>query len=104
WALTGGDTLFFTNPPRPSPSYVPNSLPGPAGRVSIRTMENDLKDSSVHNFYLRVQRELFRDFVVSANDQGSLGRPLPVLMKLNRDDGIRHHPRFTDARPNPLHP
>src|SRR5437773_598160 len=103
WDLTAGDTLFFTNPPRPSPSYVPNSLPGPAGRVSIRTMENDLKDSSVHNFYFGVQREFFRDFVVSANYQGSLGRHLPVLMNLNRYDGMRYNPTFADARPNPLY-
>src|SRR6266566_3227479 len=59
WDLTGGNALFYTNPPRPSPSYVPNSLPGPAGRISIRTMENSASATGgAHDFSRAVTEDL----------------------------------------------
>jgi hypothetical protein len=101
WDATIGDTIFYSNPPRPSPSYVPNSLPGPAGRVSVRTMENNLKDSSVQNFYLGVEHQFAQNLLVRVNYQGSLGRHLPVLMNWNRYDGEGYNRAFKAVRPNP---
>lgn len=102
WDATASDTVFYTDPASPSPSYVPNSIPGPAGRVSIRTMENNLKDSSTQNFYLGVERQLKENFLLRVNWQGSMGRHLPVLMNYNRYDGMEYNP--TDSTSNPGRP
>ena len=103
WDASVSDTIFYSNPPKPSPSYVPDTLPGPAGRVSIRTMENNLKDSSSQNFYFGVERQLVQNFLLRVNYQGSMGRHLPVLMNWNRYDGECYNTALSCARPNSLY-
>src|SRR5207249_4126140 len=103
WQSDSGDTIFYSNPPRPAPSYVPDSLPGPAGRVSVRTMENHLKDSSVQNYYLGMEHQIHHNMLLRVNYQSSLGRHLPVLMNWNRHDGQAYNSRLTNVRPNPLY-
>lgn len=101
--LTGGDTIFYTSPPKADPNYEPNSIPRPGYRVSVRTMEYELKDSSVQNYYLGVEHQFLHDYLLRVNYQGSIGRHLPVLMNWNRYDGMRYNPTFADARPNALY-
>ncbi len=103
WDASASDSIFYSNPPKPSPSYVPDSLPGAAGRVSIRTMENNLKDSSTQNFYLGAERQFGSNFLLRVNYQGSLGRHLPVLMNWNRYDGMGLNSKLTIVRPNSLY-
>ncbi len=100
---TSGDTIFYNDPAAVVPSYVPNSLPGPAGRVSVRTMENTLKDSSVQNYYGGIEHQFGRNVLLRVNYQGSLGRHLSVLMNWNRSDGICYTPRLSCVRPNSLY-
>jgi hypothetical protein len=102
-ALAGDDTLFYTIPPSVSPSYVPDSIPGARGRVSVRTMENNLKDSSSQNYYLGVEHQFAQNFLFRVNYQGSMGRHLPVLMNWNRYDGDAYNPDLARHRPNHLY-
>ena len=103
WNLTAGDSIYYASPPKPSPSYVPDSLPGAAGRVNVRTMENNLKDSSVQNYFLGIEHLFSHDYLLRVNYQGSMGRHLPVNMNLNRYDGMGYNPRLTLTRPNSLY-
>lgn len=104
FAADSGDRIFYTVPGSISQAaYVPNSLPGPAGRVSVRTMDVGMKDTSVQSFYLGVERQFLQNILVRANYQGSFGRHLPVLMNLNRYDGMRYNATFADRRPNSLY-
>jgi len=97
----GGDTIYYSNPPKPSPSYDPtNPIPHKNQHISIRTMENNLHDSSAQNYYLGVERQLKEDFLLRVNWQGSLGRHLPVLMNYNRYDGLCLNATLSCNRPN----
>ncbi|MGD0226720.1 MAG: TonB-dependent receptor [Terriglobia bacterium] len=100
---TSGDTIFYSVPAAPEPSYVPNSIPSPGHRVSLRTMENNLKDASYQNFYLGVEHQLFQNMLLRVNYQGSLGRHLPVLMYYNRYDGDAYNATLTPVFPNALY-
>jgi hypothetical protein len=101
---TGGDSIFYSNPPVVSPSYSPsNPIPRPGYRVSVRTMENNLKDASAQNYYLGVDRQLGSNFLFRINWQASLGRHLPVLMNWNRYDGLAENPTLSWVRPNHLY-
>ncbi|MBV9309055.1 MAG: TonB-dependent receptor, partial [Acidobacteriaceae bacterium] len=101
---SGSDTIFYSNPPRLAPgAYVPDSLPGPAGRVSVRTMDVAMKDASVQNMFFGIEQQIAHDFLLRVNYGGSLGRHLPVLQTLNRYDGQRYNPTFANVRPNALY-
>ncbi len=102
WDASSGDTIFYTNPPTPSPAYTPGPPPDFIPfRVSVRTMENNLKDSSVQNFYFGLERQFFSNVLFRVNYQGSFGRHLPVLMNWNRYDGMAYTPTLSyGTRPN----
>ena len=99
---TAGDSIFYSNPPKPSPSYDPvnNPIPHNGQHLSVRTMENNLHDSSAQNFYLGVERQLKENFLLRVNWQGSLGRHLPILMNYNRYDGLCLNATLGCNRPN----
>jgi hypothetical protein len=101
---TGGDSIFYSDPPEPSPSYDPsNPVPRPGYRVSVRTMENNLKDSSEQNIYLGTEHQLGQSFLLRVNYQATLGRHLSQLMNLNRYDGLAENPDLSWVRPNALY-
>jgi hypothetical protein len=65
-----------------------------------------MKDSSVQNFYLGIERQFHRDFLLRVNYQGSMGHHLSQLMNLNRYDGMEYNPTLSTSnpgRPNPLY-
>jgi hypothetical protein len=99
---TGGDTITYTDPPSVG-QYVPGTIPSPGHRVSARTMDVHMKDSSIQNFYLGIERQFFRDVLVRVNYQGSLGRHLAQLMNLNRYDGMCYNSHLSCTRPNALY-
>jgi hypothetical protein len=100
---TSGDTIYYSVPAQATPSYVPNSIPSPGHRVSLRTMENNLKDASYENFYLGVEHEFSQNMLLRVNYNGSLGRHLPVLMYYNRYDGDAYNSTLTPVFPNALY-
>jgi hypothetical protein len=101
---TGGDSIFYSNPPVTSPSYdTSNPIPRPGYRVSVRTMENNLKDSSAQNFFLGVEHQFAQNFLLRVNWQGTVGRHLSQLMNFNRYDGLALNPDLSWARPNALY-
>ncbi|MGA2194326.1 MAG: TonB-dependent receptor, partial [Bryobacteraceae bacterium] len=91
--------------------YTPGSIPGTPGtpnccdRVSVRTMDVHMRDSSVQSYYLGIERQLFKDFLLRVNYQGSMGHHLSQLMNLNRYDGSEYNATLStaNARPNPLY-
>jgi hypothetical protein len=119
-----GDAIFYSNPASIGPGYnpgiagcqIPNvAVPGVCAghRVSIRTMDVNMKDSSGQNFYLGIEREFLSNFLVRVNYQGSMGRHLPMLENYNRVDGDGYY-NFANnpatirgsqspTRPNPLY-
>ena len=100
---TGGDTIFYSRPPAVPPSFTPGAPPDylPLGaRVSVRTMEQNLKDSSDQSLYFGLERQVSSSLALTLNYQGSLGRHLPVLMNWNRYDGDRYNATLTLDRPN----
>jgi hypothetical protein len=101
---TGGDSIFYSDPPVTSPSYNPsNPIPRPGYRVSVRTMEQHLKDSSEQNIYFGTEHQLGQDFLLRVNYQATLGRHLSQLMNLNRYDGLAENPTLSWVRPNALY-
>jgi hypothetical protein len=101
---SGANSVYYSNPPAVGAAYVPNSVPSASVPLSLRTMQQDLKDSSAHNFFASLERQFGRDYLIRVNYQGSLGRHLPVLMNLNRVDGLRYNANLTSQlRPNPLY-
>jgi hypothetical protein len=111
------DAVFYSNPASIGTAYNPNGpngpIPYPGKRVSVRTMDQNMKDSSGQNFYFGVERQFFGSLLLRANYQGSLGRHLPMLQNLNRVDGIGYYnfnnnppttrSSLTPLRPNPLY-
>jgi len=100
---TAGDTLYYSDPPSTGGFYVPNSIPAPGERVSVRTMDVHMRDSSVQNYYLGVERQLAHDFLLRVNYQGSMGRHLSQLMNLNRYTGQDYVADLDGSRPNELY-
>jgi hypothetical protein len=100
---TGGDTVYYSNPPSTGGFYVPNSIPAPGERVSVRTMDVHMRDSSVQNYYLGVERQFYHDFLLRVNYEGSMGRHLSQLMNLNRYDGMDYVAGLDGSRPNELY-
>ena len=98
-----GDEVFYSNPASIGQAYVPNSIPGPAGRVSVRTMDVNMHDSSGQNYYLGVEHQFFGGMLLSAKYQGSMGRHLPMLENYNRTDGQAYNATLSNHRPNALY-
>ena len=98
-----GDEVFYSNPASIGVAYVPNSIPGPAGRVSVRTMDVNMHDSSGQNYYLGVEHQFFGGLLLSAKYQGSMGRHLPMLENYNRTDGQAYNSTLANHRPNALY-
>src|SRR5579872_3067782 len=99
---TAGDVIKYTFAPSIA-GYTPGVSQLP--RVSVRTMDVHMKDSSVQNYYFGVERQFWRDFLLRVNYQGSMGRHLSQLMNLNRFDGSEYNLNLSTAnsRPNPLY-
>src|SRR5437879_6013100 len=110
--------MFCSNPASIGAAYDPagpnGPIPYPGKRVSVRTMDVNMRDSSGQNFYLGVERQFFGGLLLSAKYQGSMGRHLPMLENYNRTDGEAYNvtydttttpPKFVSAfsnrRPNP---
>jgi len=99
-----GDHIFYSNPASIGTGYDPsNPIPRPGKRVSVRTMDVNMHDSSGQNFYLGVERQFFGGLLLSAKYQGSLGRHLPMLEFYNRVDGDGYNSSLTPVRPNRLY-
>src|SRR6266581_5443236 len=118
-----GDAIFYSNPTSIGPGYNP-SIPGcqiphaanancAGHRVSIRTMDVNMKDASGQNYFLGVERQFLGNFLFRVNYQGSMGRHLPMLENYNRVDGEGYY-NFANnpatirgsqspTRPNPLY-
>ena len=118
------DAIFYSNPASIGAAYNPagpnGPIPYPGKRVSVRTMDVNMRDSSGQNYYLGVEREFFGGLLLSAKYQGSLGRHLPMLEYYNRVDGDGYYKNMvqlasdptatpvpqlslTPVRPNPLY-
>jgi hypothetical protein len=107
---TAGDLISYTIPPTIA-GFTPGSIPGVPGtanccdRVSVRTMDVHMRDSSVESYYMGVERQFWNNFLLRVNYQGSFGRHLSQLMNLNRYDGSEYNATLSTAnsRPNPLY-
>jgi hypothetical protein len=102
-----GDAIFYSNPASIgggyNPANLPPGVPPPGLRVSVRTMDVNMHDSSGQNFYLGVERQFFGNFLLSAKYQGSMGRHLPMLENYNRTDGQAYNAGLSNVRPNSLY-
>ncbi|PYU01432.1 MAG: hypothetical protein DMG38_03990 [Acidobacteria bacterium] len=112
-----GDAISYANPASIGPGYDP-SIPGcqipnaknancAGHRVSVRTMDVNMKDASTQNYYFGVEHQFLNNFLLRVNYQGSMGRHLPMLENYNRVDGIGYgvasRTSLTPVRPNPLY-
>ena len=96
-----GDAIFYSNPASIGAGYNPaNPIPRPGKRVSVRTMDINMHDSSGQNYYLGVERQFFGGLLLSAKYQGSMGRHLPMLENYNRTDGEAYNAGLANIRPN----
>ena len=122
---TLGDAIFYSNPASIGPAYlgatnpacqIPNApvVDPTTGnticighRVSIRTMDQNMKDSSSQNYYLSVEHQFLGSFLARVGYQGAMGRHLPMLENYNRYDGdaygVASPHSLTAVRPNPLY-
>ena len=98
-----GNTIYYTNPASAVPSFVPQPDGQPTFRVSVRTMEPNLKDTSGDNWYLGIEHQFYQNFLLRVNYQGSVGRHEPVLMNFNRYDGLNYTPTLSAPQPNPIY-
>ncbi len=107
---TAGDVISYTIPPTIA-GFTPGSIPGVPGtancctRVSVRTMDVHMRDSSVQSYYMGIERQLANNFLLRVNYQASMGHHLSQLMNLNRFDGSEYNATLStaNARPNPLY-
>ena len=103
---TAGDVIAYSNPPTVA-GFIPGSIGGTPGvdgcciRVSVRTMDVHMRDSSVQNYYLGVEHQFLSNFLLRLNYSGSMGRHLSQLMNLNRYDGMYYNANLSGSRPNP---
>ena len=114
---TSGDAIFFSNPASIGTGYtqaiaanpgciIPNNaVPGVCGhhRVSVRLMDQNMKDASSNNYYLSVERQFAGSFLARLGYQGSMGRHLPMLENYNRYDGAGYNSSLAVVRPNTLY-
>jgi hypothetical protein len=97
---TGSDSIKYTIPPSIG-SYTLGSIPGVGHRVSVRTMDVHMKDSSVQSHYVGVERQFHHNYLFRVSYQGSMGRHLSQLMNLNRYDGSEYNPTLSTAKNRP---
>jgi hypothetical protein len=98
------DSIFYSNPSSIGGAYDPtNPIPHPGKRVSVRTMDQHMRDTSSQNYYLGVERQFLGNFLLRVNYQGLLGRHLPMLQNINRTDGEAYNASFSNVRPNSLY-
>jgi hypothetical protein len=69
-------------------------------RVSLTTVDPNLKSPYVHNWFVGVQRELWRGIVADANYIGSAGRNLHNAYNINRYVGDLLDGRFDGFNPS----
>jgi hypothetical protein len=108
---TGTDAINYSNPASIGAGYDPNGpngpIPYPGKRVSLRSMDQNMKDSSSQNYYLGVERQFFGGLLLRASYQGAMGRHLPMLENLNRYNGdaygVSSAHSLTPVLPNPLY-
>jgi len=104
---SSSDAINYSNPDSIGTAYNPNGLNGPipypGKRVSVRTMDINMHDSSGQNYFLGVERQFMGDFLFRVNYQGSMGRHLPMLENYNRTDGQAYNASFSNIRPNALY-
>jgi hypothetical protein len=113
---TAADAINYSNPGSIGAGYNPNGpcgpipYPGPnapcsadpAGkRVSIRAMDQNMKDSSSQNFYLGLERQFLGGLLLRASYQGSLGRHLAMLENYNRVDGQAYYKNMVQLAQDP---
>jgi len=111
-----GDAIYYTVPASIGTAYDPNGpcgqipyAPNPATgctghkRVSLRTMDQHMRDSSSQNFYFGVERQVGSNVLFRVNYQGALGRHLPMLENYNRVDGDAANSSLSPVLPNPLY-
>src|SRR6266566_5304159 len=100
-----GDAIFYSNPASIgagyNPANLPPGVPPPGKRVSVRTMDVNMHDSSGQNYYFGVEREVFGGLLVSAKYQGSMGRHLPMLENYNRTDGQAYNVTYDNTTTPP---
>ncbi len=104
---SSSDAINYSNPNSIGTAYNPNGpkgpIPYPGKRVSVRTMDQNMHDSSGQNFFLGVERQFLGSFLFRVNYQGSMGRHLPMLENYNRTDGQAYNASFSNIRPNALY-
>jgi hypothetical protein len=101
---SSSDAINYSNPASIGGAYNPaNPIPRPGKRVSVRTMDVNMHDSSGQNYFLGVERQFFSSFMFRVNYQGSMGRHLPMLENYNRTDGQAYNASFSNIRPNRLY-
>src|SRR5260370_9791460 len=101
-------SIFYPKPESMGAASAPaNAIPHPGKRLSVRTMDVNMKDSSSQNFGLSVESQSFGGILFRVGYQGSMGRNLPMLENYNRVDGIGYgvvsKTSLTTVRPNPLY-
>jgi len=98
---TAGDQVYYSFPGSIGKTFT--TLP----RVSVRTMDVHMRDSSTENYFLGVEHQFLTDFLLRVNYQGNFGRHLSQLMNLNRYDGMEYVTQSLSTsnpgRPNALY-
>ena len=98
-------TPSFTATPPPSAKPTCRTR-SPAPRVEFRSAPWTFTCAirPCRTYYFGIEHQFLRDLLFRINYQGSQGRHLPVLMNLNRYDGLRYNPNLTATPPpNPLY-
>jgi len=108
-----GDAIYYSNPASIGAAYNPNgacgqipyaSSTGCSGkRVSLRTMDANMHDSSGQNFYLGFESEIPAGILARVQYQGEMGRHLPMLENLNRVSGDAANSSLSPVYPNALY-
>lgn len=102
---SGSDSINYSNPDSIGSGYNPNGpngpIPYPGKRVSVRTMDQRMKDSSGQNFYFSIERQFFGGLLLRSSYQGSLGRHLPMLENYNRVDGQAYYKNMVQLASDP---
>lgn len=98
------DSIFYSNPNSIGLAYdTSNPIPHPGKRVSVRTMDVNMKDASTQNYYLSVERQVLGSFLFRVGYQGSMGRHLPMLEYVNRTDGQAYNVTYDTSTTPPTY-
>jgi hypothetical protein len=110
---TASDSVNYANPNSIGAGYNPNGPCGPipyapcpptdpgGKQVSLRSMDQHMRDSSSQNYYLGIERQVFGGLLLRASYQGSMGRHLPMLENLNRVDGEAYYRNMVQLASDP---